>query len=742
MKKFGLQAALGIVLLEISILLLKDDVPAFLSWWGMSVILGVFFMPVTESLFAGFSDRGWMFSKVLAIGISGYLTWGMVTLGLIPFRRANSIAVCLIFGVVCIILHVLQKKQELLIPLTAENLSLAAWEEVLFFAVFLFWTYLAGFHPEAYGTEKFMDYGFMSSMMRSTTLPPRDFWYSEGTLNYYYGGQYFAVFLTQITFTKVEQTYNLMRAFVAAFTFVLPFSLIFQMMKDRLWEQSHRWKTSVQALTGLTGGAAVSMAGNMHYVIYALLLPAVERLKGADPDSIRSYWFPDATRYIGYNPETADKTIHEFPSYSFVLGDLHAHVVNLMFVLLLIGLLYAWMQQVLRGRRQLEYHKLWLGCPHILLAGWLLGMFQWTNYWDFVIYFVVTGAVVCFANVILLEGHWGKVLLFTGLEALGLYGLAWFVSLPFTLWFRTMVDGVAFAKNHSLPHQLAVLWGLPVVLTVTFLAVWLVEKLREERCRGLYAMFSAAVLPDLFAVLTGLCAMGLILIPELVYVRDIYEGGSARANTMFKLTYQAYLLFGITMAYVIYRLLWMEGRIPAKMIAAAGLFFLLMTLGYLGECVDSWYGNILQPASYKGLDATSYLERDFPEDAGAIRWLNQNVEGCPVTLEANGDSYTGYERVSSVTGLPTVLGWYVHEWLWRSDPGDLNEKSEDIKTIYTSREELTVRELLQKYEVSYIFIGSQEKEKYQEELNLSLLKKLGTVVYQDPVWDTCIVSVN
>ena len=53
-------------------------------------------------------------------------------------------------------------------------------------------------------------------------------------------------------------------------------------------------------------------------------------------------------------------------------------------------------------------------------------------------------------------------------------------------------------------------------------------------------------------------------------------------------------------------------------------------------------------------------------------------------LEANGDSYSGYERVSASTGLPTVLGWYVHEWLWRNDVPDLNQKSADIQTIYTN----------------------------------------------------------
>ena len=104
------------------------------------------------------------------------------------------------------------------------------------------WTYFAGFHPAAYGTEKFMDYGFMEAMMRSKTLPATDLWYSEGKINYYYGGQYFAVFLTKLSGTKVELTYNLMRTFVAGLAFIMPFSLVHQMVKDRLGRNISGWK--------------------------------------------------------------------------------------------------------------------------------------------------------------------------------------------------------------------------------------------------------------------------------------------------------------------------------------------------------------------------------------------------------------------------------------------------------------------------------------------------------------------
>ena len=136
------------------------------------------------------------------------------------------------------------------------------------------------------------------------------------------------------------------------------------------------------------------------------------------------------------------------------------------------------------------------------------------------------------------------------------------------------------------------------------------------------------------------------------------------------------------------------------------------------------------------------METDFPEDAKGIRWLKDNIKGSPVVLEANGDSYTDYERVSAMTGLPTVLGWYVHEWLWRNDVADLNLKSEEIQNIYTSTDEEQVKELLEKYDISYIFIGSCEREKYGSDLNSNLLKSLGETVFQDPDYDTCIIRVQ
>ena len=209
---------------------------------------------------------------------------------------------------------------------------------------------------------------------------------------------------------------------------------------------------------------------------------------------------------------------------------------------------------------------------------------------------------------------------------------------------------------------------------------------------------------------------------------------------MFKLTYQAFTMFGILLGYALIRL-WMEKKHVIRKVLTSAVFACFVgCCFYTTTAVHAWFGQVWDPSQYQGLDATAYLETTFPEDAAAIRWLNDNVTGDPVVLEANGDSYSDYERVSAMTGLPTVLGWYVHEWLWRGDTGALNERAQEVETIYTSTNQEEVKALLEKYQVEYIFVGAREREKY-ESLNESMLQSLGNVVFSDEQSQTYVLQV-
>jgi Uncharacterized membrane protein len=379
------------------------------------------------------------------------------------------------------------------------------------------------------------------------------------------------------------------------------------------------------------------------------------------------------------------------------------------------------------------------------------------------IYTVVIAAVTVY-RMILLNGRKVKTIILGALaQIVAISGIGFIVALPFTLLFETMtVEGkglIGLAFNHSILWQWLVLWGLPLAVVATFIAVVLrsyfkkrkkkvakvmvaalvaaaesSEELSEEEAKELrkkykYNIFEYMNKPDAFIIILGLCAVGLIVIPEVVFVRDIYEGSAARANTMFKLTYQAFIMFGMVMSYAIARFIASKRKV-LKAVGIAFLICVLATVGYIGNAVYAWCGNITEIERFQGLDATNFLEVDFPEDAAAIRWLQENIQGSPVVLEANGDSYTDYCRVSAMTGLPTIVGWYVHEWLWRSDTEILNGRIADIENIYTSENWDIIESLIKEYDVEYIFVGKQEREKF-EHLNHEMLRALGSIVFEE-----------
>lgn len=761
-------------------ILLQEELTQVLYWWLTLLILGIGCYPLTSILFSGFHDGGYLFSKAISVAVSGWLLWVLSSLKILKFTRLN----CMIVAGIVILLNIVLMIIIRAVPKIAAwknyvcvkskmkastKLVLVLFYELLFLTIFLVACYMKCYKPEAYGTEKFMDYGFMTTLMRTDYMPPEDLWFSGTNLNYYYMGQYMATFLTKLSGVTVNAGYNLALMMLLVFCFMLTYSILYEVTaltirvrnkkrKEKAIEQQipYRpigWLRSaiVPHIAGILGGIATTIAGNMHYTVYAKIIPTVQGMLGLDKSS---YWFPDATRYIGYNPETTDKTIHEFPAYSFILGDLHAHVTNIMFVLTILGILFAWliyrndrMTSVKESNaaedRGTEYHGAstlnWLQeilHPSIIMVGFFIGLFQMTNYWDFPIYFIVSGAVILFSNAVIYKFKKQSIIM-TAFHAMVVLIMAFLVPLLFNIKFNSMAHGIGLCLDHTPLYQLAILWGLPLSLLIAYLFSLIHEqkvKKQEEKKKKrelcwLFDFINRLEVPDLFIATIGLCAAGLILIPELIYIRDIYTGDYKRANTMFKLTYQAFIMFGILMGFVIPRFILLAEKVKQFVCGIITGYLLLTTVGYWGKSADSWFGDIKDRTRFQGLDAAAFIEKESSSDAKAIDWLNQTIEGTPVVLEADGDSYTLYQRVSVLTGLPTVLGWHTHEWLWKDDYSLMNSRSEDVTEIYTSTDMEYVKELLAVYNVSYIYIGSLEKQKYVDTLNEEGLRSLGSAVY-------------
>ena len=718
-------------------------------WWLTITLLGTGFMPLSAWVFRHFDDRGWLFSKSLGIFLTAWVFFVLNTAHIISFIQRN----CLIVTGFLIALNILAFfKLNMRELFRGVDLKLIAIEEAMFFVVLAVWVYIIGFKPEAYGTEKFMDYAFMTSMTRSLYMPFEDMWFSGESINYYYGGQYIAAWLVKASGIGVGVGYNIMRATVAAFSFVMPFSLCYQLISDRL-QDGRKW---ARWAAGLIGGWAVAFCGNVHYILYGI----IKELTNSD----YRYWFPDSTRYIGYDPDLPDKTIHEFPAYSTVLGDLHAHYINVMFVVCVsapaagdaekLTSVSADEGAVKAPAVKADWKDLLAEIlrPEIILIGIFTGVFKFTNYWDFPIYFVVCGSLIFFMNLRKYREDLTGFAIVMGGQAAAAFLIGMIACLPFTMTFDQISTEIGFTHTHTVFYQFMVLWGLPIICILFYIICLLLEQGRLPSAKRTGAGKASEgnkaekatkpiAYPDLAALLLALCALGLIYMPEVIFVKDIYSGEHYRANTMFKLTYQAFILFGMVMPYVIIRTLTVVRKLWAQVVSMVLCFILLMTGGFIVRSSKDWFGNVMDRSLRISTDASVFVDQSFPSDFEAIAWLNNTVSGRPVVLEAPGDSYTGYERVSVATGLPTVRGWYVHEWLWRSDTDllNLNERSADIETIYTGEDEQAVRDLIKKYNISYIYIGSLERSMYAN-INDDLLQSIGTVAYSDGV-STYILKV-
>ena len=240
-KKKILKTSIGIAAAAVVTFLLlgRTDAVIFLQWEFNMLLMMLASMPLAVAVF-GENKCLLPFGKTFGVLIPGFMMWAAGVCLRIPFTRATGIiAICLYF-MLCMAVG---KKQKRCLEDWKQCFSGCLRYEMIFFVVFLFWAYLIGFNPSGYGTEKFMDYGFLQKMLTTSKLPPDDIWYAGKSINYYYGGQYYAAFIAKTMLwktTKAEYAYNMMRALIPALMFTGIFGIAEQMLKDRFEKISRK----------------------------------------------------------------------------------------------------------------------------------------------------------------------------------------------------------------------------------------------------------------------------------------------------------------------------------------------------------------------------------------------------------------------------------------------------------------------------------------------------------------------
>ncbi|MBU2577228.1 hypothetical protein KKA69_00165, partial [Patescibacteria group bacterium] len=363
-----------------------SDLGTIVIWWFFVFIIGLGFLPLTRIIFSRFFDKGYLFAKVIGILFSSYLVWLLFSLKILPFFR-ETILLVLVFGFVINILLTMKGKTKF----KPSRSLIAIWlgEELMFFTALTAWSLIRGFQPDIQGLEKFMDFGFVNSILRSDFLPPLDIWFAGKSINYYYFGHFIAAFLTKLSGLDAAITYNLMIATLFSFTFSLTFSitgnLFYLLDQEKPLNLTRFSKPYLIAFAGLTSAFLASLGANLHPAFYNLKMSLFNKPYCGGSNF---YWYPNATRYIGYCPDVEDKTIHEFPSYSFIVSDLHGHVSDIPFVFLFLALIFVLFIYLKEKPQNILDFRFWI--LHLPIP-FVLAIMYMTNQWDFPIYLLALG---------------------------------------------------------------------------------------------------------------------------------------------------------------------------------------------------------------------------------------------------------------------------------------------------------------------------------------------------------------
>lgn len=680
-------------------------------WSDLSLIIScwflLFFWQLMAVPFNFLFFRKWLFDGGWAVGrVTSWLMiatpiWLVGHLGLPVNQPVVIYGLFFLWAIIAIRIFLVQRRE--IVDFFQNKWSVIITGELVGLAAFIFLGLVRGYNPEINGLEKFMDGGLIAAYLRSPTLPIEDMWLAGQPVNYYTFGHYLGAVASSFWGLRVDLSYNLLLAWImclvaqGSYGTVVNWVAASWISKTRIPKKTKWPTTSVLIKAGLLAAFLITLGGNGHLGWYWL-----------KNKTTVGYWYPDATRFI-------DRTIHEFPAYSFIVSDLHAHVWGMPLVLWWLAQLMAWVAELSTQTKKLVISRQIFSQPWLRRAlglGLTFGLIMSTSTWDLMIY----GLLLIILGIILLLADWTTYFrpLVASAVAVGIGTLL--AAAPWLLNFESISEGMRIATEHSPFWQLLVLW-LPhfsLSLVAMFIAVKISQRLTIK-----------LAWPYLLVIAAVLTSAMLLVLPELIFFKDIYPN-HPRANTMFKLTFQAFIQMGLVIS-------WLSGlvsqtgwaTVKKQLLLRIWLVIFVAVVGsysYFGYR-DFYFGL----KEYRQLDGLVWLQTESWGDYQVISWLRQKAIGRPVVLEAVGESYTTFARISTFSGLPTVLGWRVHEWLWRGGFDIPGQRTEEVKTIYEQPLSAAATDLLNQYQVKYIVIGDKEREAYPN-LNLAGLLSLGELV--------------
>lgn len=717
---------------------MTEVVAEALPWYLAYSILGWLGFPFVCRACRSLPDRGLSLSRPVGLLLVVVPVWWLGEMFGLSFNTAVLAVASGLVGLCGLVMELL-RPQALLIVQREWRLVLVV--EFLSAASFLMYVLFRGFQPAIVHTEKPMNLAFLASAIRSERLPVPDPWLSGFPANYYTLGYVVAASLAKLTNTPPQIAYSLQLATIFASAAVTAFGIGSNLAQ--MWQSSRA--RAPHALGGLAAVALLLFLGNLYTPWQLLRHPSA---------TLEASWWQgigwQASRVIvdtGFVfGRDSRQTINEFPAFSFVLGDLHPHLLALPLVLTALGIgaslfLMPWNRWA------------WM------LGGIMLGSSYALNAWD-----MPTIGLLLFTALALSPVRGRPLWVASAVGCIGLLGIV--TSLPFILryvpsfgapteslpaplgslplfgWLVRTLGLVVWSRSSFgellLVHGLFLILGwlllvqlanrLPVSLAAAAVAtgcMLVVAWIAAFPALVFFALPAATLLwlaasgrlaaPARFtALIVGLC-WGLVSAVEVVFLRDAFGD---RMNTVFKVYFQVWALQSVVLGGALPTMieeLLSRNRLVGTGVAGTVGLLVLATSTYLPISAYHWTDGF---SEWIGLDGLRYLERQATDEAAGISWLARHARHESVVLEAPGCSYgvthgLPHNRVSMATGVPTVLGWLGHEYQWRrGDPTllvEIDRRLHEVATLYEAADLESLRSTLERYQVEFVYIGLLER---------------------------------
>ena len=475
------------------------------SWYIILTVLGWVSFPIAFTVFSNLRDRGYGLSRVLGLLLWGYIFWLSTSLN---FSR-NNLAGISFAGLLLILisLQILKKQGFSSFKIWYQENHQQVWIiEILFAAAFALITIVRAANPEALGTEKPMELAFINAILHSETFPPHDPWLSGYGISYYYFGYILVAMLAKISATPGGVAFNLGISTIFALSAISSYSLLANLLSAR-FKKVFLWRPMLAPLMALCVGNIEGFLEVLHSAglfwqvrngqwvssfwkwmdLVELTNPPQTPFTGLPS---RWYWWWRASRVIQDYDLTGGlrEVIDEFPAFSYILADLHPHVLAMPFAFLAMAIalnLYFKpdVEKVNSGAYPLVAKTRWFTIRYPLsipigssfLIALILGSLAFLNTWDFPIYVAFCALAYSLWHLKTNSDHslhtttspWSVILnLLKPLLLFGIWEGFWgaIFYMPFYLGFSSQAGGIL--PNLIYPSRGAQLW-------VMFAPLWI-----------------------------------------------------------------------------------------------------------------------------------------------------------------------------------------------------------------------------------------------------------------------------